>query len=307
MLMLLLGCCMIGMFIMQQNVQGFREYYAKLTPAQRMLYGKLDFFDIYHSWYFALLLAITGMNIILSSIDRFPAAWQYIRKPKLLASVAFVRAQAFNAETENERAPEKLTELIAQTWRSHGLRARINREGDRITVFAQRNAWNRLGAYVVHVALLMIFAGGFLTSSYGVGGVMDIAPGSASNSFETFQTELEGDRTSKVNLPFSIQCTDIQQKLVRPEGGLNAMNTMDWLSFIKIRDGEKQVPALVHLNAPFDYRGYRFFQSSFEALGNARQITVRFERAGGPPREATIDRNGAVDLEGVGHRIVVFA
>jgi cytochrome c biogenesis protein len=301
MLLLLLGCCVIGMFIMQQNVQGFREYYAKLTPSQRTLYGALDLFDIYHSWYFALLLAITGINIILSSIDRFPAAWQYVRRPKLLASPAFIRAQAFNVEAEIESAPDKLTERIAQTWRKHGLRARINRDQDRITVFAQRGVWNRLGAYAVHVALLMIFAGGFLTSRYGVGGVMDIAPGESSNTFKTFQTELEGDRTGRLNLPFSIRCTDLQQELIRPEGGLDAMNTIDWLSSIEIQDGEKQVPALIHLNAPFDYRGYRFFQSSFEALGSARRITVRFENAGGRPGEATIDRNGAVELEGIGH------
>ncbi|HEY7543849.1 MAG TPA: cytochrome c biogenesis protein ResB, partial [Blastocatellia bacterium] len=78
MLMILLACCMIGMLIMQKDVDGFLEYYNRLTPAQRTIWGKLGFFDIYHSWYFGLLLAITGLNIILASIDRFPTAWQYV-------------------------------------------------------------------------------------------------------------------------------------------------------------------------------------------------------------------------------------
>src|SRR6266700_753836 len=47
-LMLLLGCCLIGMFIMQQNVEGFRAYYAKLSPSTRNLYESLGFFNIYH-------------------------------------------------------------------------------------------------------------------------------------------------------------------------------------------------------------------------------------------------------------------
>src|SRR5437763_235135 len=96
MLMLLLACCMIGMVIMQQNVEGFRIYYARLTPATRNLYETLGLFNIYHSWYFTALLAITALNIILSSLDRFPSAGAYVSKPKLLASPRFLSAQTFN-------------------------------------------------------------------------------------------------------------------------------------------------------------------------------------------------------------------
>src|SRR5581483_6772716 len=92
MLGMLLTCCMIGMLIMQVSVEGFQKYYAALSPAKRLMYGRLGLFDIYHAWYFSLLLAITGLNIILASIDRFPTAWQYISKPKLTASPKFIRA-----------------------------------------------------------------------------------------------------------------------------------------------------------------------------------------------------------------------
>ena len=301
MLLLVLACCMIGMLIMQQNVQGFREYYEKLTPSQRMLYGTLGFFDIYHSWYFTLLLAVTGLNIILSSIDRFPAAWRFVRKPYLRASPNFARGQMFNAVAEVSSSPQAFAERVAARWRMTGLRTRISKEGERITVFAQRNAWNRLGAYVVHVALLLILAGGFLTSRYGVGGAIEIIPGESSNSFTAFDSDIQSERSRKIDLPFAIECTDLQQQLITPEGGLDVMNTIDWLSFIRIKDGANETPALVHLNMPYDYRGYRFFQSSFEAQGYARQITVRFEPiAGGQPREVTLERNGSADVEGIG-------
>ncbi len=301
MLLLVLACCMIGMLIMQQNIQGFREYYENLTPSQRMVYGTLGFFDIYHSWYFTLLLAVTGLNIILSSIDRFPSAWRFVQKPKLAASPNFARAQMFNTAMEVNERPQAFAERVAARWRKKGLRPRISNEGERITVFAERNAWNRLGAYVVHVALLLILAGGFLTSRYGVGGAMEIIPGESSNFFTAFDTDVESERSRKVDLPFAVECTDLQQQLITPEGGLDVMNTIDWLSFIRIKDGESETPALVHLNTPYDYRGYRFFQSSFEAQGYARQITVRFEPvAGGLSREATLERNGSADVEGIG-------
>lgn len=301
MLMLVLACCMIGMLIMQKNIDGFREYYQNLTPAQRLLYDTLGFFDIYRSWYFTLLLAVTGLNIILSSVDRFPAAWRFVRKPKLLASPNFTRNQMFNTETEVNEQPQAFAERVAARWRRTGLRPRISSEGERVTVFAQRNACNRLGAYAVHVALLLILAGGFMTSRYGIGGALEIIPGESSNSFTAFDTDIESQQGRKVELPFAIECTDLQQQLITPEGGLDVMNTIDWLSFIRIKDGASETSALVHLNTPYDYRGYRFFQSSFEAQGYARQITVRFEPVtGGQPREVMLERNGSADVEGIG-------
>jgi cytochrome c biogenesis protein len=302
MLLLLLVCCMIGMVIMQQNIEGFREYYEGLSPSQRALYGSLGFFDIYHSWYFTFLLGVTGLNIVLSSIDRFPTAWQYISKPRLAASPNFIRAQMFNVSKEVSGSTVALSERVAAAWRRQGLRPRINEESGRITVFAQRNAWNRMGAYVVHVALLTILVGGFLTSRYGVGGSMEIIPGEAASHFNVWDTSVEASEPQKAKLPFEVECTDLQQQLIRPEGGLDVMNTIDWLSFIKIRDKDqgKEVNALVHLNTPFDYRGYRFFQSSFQPRGNARQITVSFDSGGGQPREVSIERRGEVEVEGVG-------
>ncbi|HET9528806.1 MAG TPA: cytochrome c biogenesis protein ResB [Blastocatellia bacterium] len=301
MLSILLVCCVIGMLIMQVEVEGFQEYYQSLTPAQRLIYGKLDFFQIYHSWYFNLLLAITGLNIILASIDRFPTAWQYIVKPRLKASPNFIRAQMFNREAEYQSSPDDLAGRVQESWRKRGFRSRVSQENNRITVFAQRNVWNRLGAYVVHIGLLTIFIGGFLTSRYGVGGMMEIRPGRVSNAFSTFEMAVDGQKQGQALLPFEVECTDLQQKLIRPEGFLDANNTIDWLSYIKVRDQGQEVDALVHLNNPFDYKGYRFFQSQFTPIGNARTITIEFQPAsGGQGQRVTIPRDGSVDVPGIG-------
>jgi len=305
MLSILLACCMLGMLVMQVNVEGFDKYYAHLKPAQKLIYGTLGFFDIYRSRGFTLLLAITGLNIILASIDRFPAAWQYIRKPKLVASPKFIAAQMFTADTQEPVDPKQAAEKVRQSWRKHGFRGRISEENNRITVFAQRHRWNRLGAYVVHVALITIFTGGFLTSRYGVGGQMEIKPGKTSNTFATSEITLEGAKGSQQTLPFQIECTELEQKLIRPEGSLDQSNTIDWLSYIRIIDKDRNVQQdmLVHLNNVGDYRGYRFFQNSFVPVGNARQITITFEPAKGggaalPP--VTIKRNGSAEVPGIG-------
>src|ERR1044071_8810089 len=88
-LILLIVACMIGMLIQQQELETFTGYYAELTPAEKTVYGRLGVFDIYHVWYFNLLLLLLSLNIILASIDHFPSAWSFIAKKKLTASPMF--------------------------------------------------------------------------------------------------------------------------------------------------------------------------------------------------------------------------
>ena len=82
---------------MQQNVEGFANYYQTLTPAQRLVYGRLKFFDIYHCWYFNALLALLSANIILASIDRFPKTWAIAAKPNLTVPLRWLKEQRGSA------------------------------------------------------------------------------------------------------------------------------------------------------------------------------------------------------------------
>jgi len=72
-LCILVVLAMAGMLILQQNVDGFDAYYVSLTPAERVVFGYLGLFDIYHSWYVNLILLTLSLNIILATIDRFLA------------------------------------------------------------------------------------------------------------------------------------------------------------------------------------------------------------------------------------------
>ena len=46
MLCVLVLMSLIGMLIVQQNVNGFDTYFASLTPAEKLVYGTLGLFDI---------------------------------------------------------------------------------------------------------------------------------------------------------------------------------------------------------------------------------------------------------------------
>src|SRR5205085_1269768 len=302
-LVLLAAASMVGMLVIQVNVDGFDKHYAAMTPATKLLFSTLGFFDIYHSWYFNVLLLVLSLNLVLASIDRFPGAWQYVKRPKFDVQPVWLRKQSVTTTLKLKgESRNAVAEQVALAARSIGMKAFVTEKGTRTFVFAQKGAWNRLGAYAVHVALLTIFTGGFLTTQLGHTGTMALRPGTAANQMHETAFQIVEDRLlpsqAMVALPFNVECTDIQQLLIKKDGPITSDNTIDWLTRVRIKDEYGTHDALVHLNRPYDYRGYRFFQASFVPNGRARTITLRVApEQGGDAEELTLPRGGTTTLK----------
>ena len=308
---------MIGMLIIQQNVEGFDAYYASLTPAEKLVYGSLGFFNIYYSWYFKFLLLILSLNIILASIDHFPAAWKYVVKPKLTATRDFLLKQRVTAVAEFAD-PDEAAERIRKAFEANGLKTHVTQvnstsyalteSGEKdfskvisesgVVVFGERGKINRLGAYLVHVCLLTLFLGHFVALITGFDADVRMIPGDATDQIEMIEFDLDKKERFNVQLPFTITCTDIQQKLIDPRGSIDVTNTLDWRTQIKVDDPEYgSTVADVSMNNPFTYRGYRFFQAQTIPLGNARTIDLTLvPETGGEPINVQIPRMGSTTL-----------
>jgi cytochrome c biogenesis protein len=298
-LLVLLGlACLIGMLVMQQNVDGFANYYHALTPAQRLVYGRLKFFDIYHAWYFDALLALLSTNIILASIDRFPKTWRFVSKPNLTVPIRWMEEQPGAASIVLDKDRESIAALVSREFEKAGWRKPVVTEKlGRMYVFAQKGVWNRLGAYAVHIALLTIFLGGFLTAQLGVTGQLPLAAGKSSDRI--VETVVDLDRVNEVTmqLPFEVTFTDIEQRLIKKDGPITASNTIDWITRFTIKDESGVHEGTAQMNRPFDYRGYRFFQASFVPIGRARNITVRATAEAGTTEDVIIPRGGSAFLQ----------
>lgn len=298
-LIILVVLCLVGMVVVQQNVNGFDAFYASLTPAEKWLYGNLGFFDIYHSWYFNFLLVFLSLNIVLASIDRFPSAWSFISRPKLDASRRWLLGQKQNATVSFAGDDEKaVAEQISATFKKQGYNARITEKKGKLYVFGEKGVWNRLGAYIVHVALLLLFLGHFVALQTGFDADVRLIPGQITNQIQMIQFNLDKQERYVVDLPFTITCTDIEQKLIDQKGEIGIQNTLDWRTQIKIDDPQYGTTvADVQLNKPFNYRGYRFFQASAITVGSARKMTLELTpQTGGEPLKVNLARNGSTSL-----------
>jgi cytochrome c biogenesis protein len=290
---------MAGMLIMQQEVEGFEQYYVSLTPAERLVFGYLGLFDVYHSWYFNLLLLFLSLNIILASIDRFPSAWSYLAKPKVKGTRGWLLARRENLEIQfPDRPSDEAAARIGSVFKAHGLKTTVTHDNGATYVFGESGRWNRLGAYVVHVALLTLFLGHFVALQTGFSADVRMVPGEVTDQIQLIQFNLDKKERFNVQIPFAIECTDIQQRLIDEKGNIEVNNTLDWRTQIRIKDpayGESL--ADVSLNRPVSYRGYRFFQAQTIPVGNARTIGLELApQAGGDPIKVDLDRNGSTTL-----------
>jgi cytochrome c biogenesis protein len=132
----------------------------------------------------------------------------------------------------------------------------------------------------------------------GFDATVRMIPGESTNTIEKLDFDLDKKLEFNVQLPFTIDCTDIQQKLIDEKGGIDVTNTLDWRTHIKINDPQYGVTeADVSLNNPFTYRGYRFFQAQTIPVGSARNITLDLTpQNGGVPIKLEIPRNGSATL-----------
>ena len=310
---------MIGMLIVQQNVQGFESYFASLTASEKQVFGWLDFFDIYHSWYFNVLLLSLSLNLILASIDRFPSAWSYIKSPKTTATPEWLLNQKNNAvvtfpgknETEiaqNVKAAFEASGLNARSSENETVSYAVDADGKKLydrtvksknlVVFGESGRLNRIGAYIVHVFLLTLFLGHFVANTTGFDADVRMIPGDATDKIQMIEFDLDKKEKFDVQIPFTMTCTDIQQKLIDPRGSIDVTNTLDWRTQMKVDDPEYgSMVADISMNKPFSYRGYRFVQAQTIPVGNARTIKLELTpQDGGAPSVVDIPRMGSATL-----------
>ncbi|QQS39724.1 MAG: cytochrome c biogenesis protein ResB [Acidobacteriota bacterium] len=286
-LILIIIASILGMIITQQNVPGFDSYYAGLSEFERNLFSALGLFDVYHSWYFITLLALLALNIVLASVDRFPRTLRLVRNPNIEPSTEWVGTREFSAAFAAFGSRQELRKLAEGTLGRSGFRKPVVTERPgRTIIFAESGSWNRLGAYPVHLALLTILFAGSISAMFGLTGEMTLSRGQSSDRIRSTVFRDGRSMIAFEQLPFSVRCTDLRQKLIDPRGSIEVENSLDWITDLKIEDGAGSGTASVSLNRPLDHKGYRFFHSSFIPIGKARSVTV--EVGAGSARKETV-------------------
>jgi cytochrome c biogenesis protein len=235
------------------------EYLATISPAKYQIYKALGFFDMYHSWWFVLLLYLLTVNLVACSIKRLPHIWKIISEPKLVMDSGLEQSLPNKASFKTGDRPEMLKVKLTAFLSSEFARPVLTEADGAWHLFAQKTPWCRLSVYFVHLSVIVIFIGAMIGSLFGYKGFVNVLEGESISRITT--------RTGKdIDLGFALRCEQFSVALYKNGA------PKEFKSILTVLENGKALPdytnVRVIVNDPLTYRGITFYQSSYGNAGN---------------------------------------
>src|SRR5579884_4137391 len=70
-----------GTIILQRPLTDPDDLQRAYSPGMLHFLDRFGLTDVFHAWWFAALLALLSLTIVLDSIQRFPSAWRFFSRP----------------------------------------------------------------------------------------------------------------------------------------------------------------------------------------------------------------------------------
>ena len=249
-LLSLAGTSIIGTLI-PQNKQPM-EYLQTFGEFGFRLLSSLDFFDMYRSWWFRLLIMLLVVNIIVCSIERLASIGKiiFVKKPQFRRS-RFQKAR-IRESFQDDRSPETLQAIVLPVLKQKfGYTQQETIDGG-VCLFAEKGRWTRIGVYVVHLSIVVLLLGSLVGSIFGFEGFVNIPENETVDSIFLRQTG------QPFPLPFAVRCDDFSVSFY--ENGA----PKEFRSSLTILENNQPVLQKdIIVNDPLRYRGINLFQSSY--------------------------------------------
>ncbi len=219
------------------------------------LFDRLGMFDMYHSWWFQMLLILLTVNITVCSIQRLSKTWKIIFPAKPSFKRSKFQKRASQAEFVVQGTLEKLRpQYDAFLKRAVGPSV-VERTPKGFCVFAEKLRWTRLGVYCVHFSVILLLMGGLIGSLFGFDGAVNIAEGETANQIWIRNSH------AKRTLPFAIRCDDFDVSFYDTGAPKEFRSTLTLLE-----NGEPILTRNIIVNDPLRHEGINIFQSSYGRL-----------------------------------------
>ncbi len=235
-------------------LEGVGLYSAKAVSIVTKISTILSIDDMYRSWWFNSLLGLLSLNLIICSIERLPDVWRLVvmdNHQTKIGRLSSMRHKLILTSTDSiDQTTSKLQQLLASMgWAT----SKSEKEGGSL-LFSQKTPWTRLGVYAVHLSILVIFAGAAVGFFYGHKGGLNLPETLSSKVIYQYGSGEELD------LGFTIKCNWFHMTRY-PNGAPKEYQS----ELVIIEDGKEILTEVIEVNHPLTYKGWTFYQSSFES------------------------------------------
>ncbi len=255
---------------------------------------RLGLLDMYHAWWFVLLLTILTLNLLSCSINHFPSIWRALAQPRRrLDEETSKRApfkRSFRVKKFTDETKLKWNDIVAHTLS----KPTIEQDGAVLHLFSEKGRWTRLAFYLTHVGLIIIIVGGIL-GALGFQGYMQLTEG------ETSDEVLVRDSGTVKKLDFSVRCDNFEVTFYE-----DSNRPKDYKSMLTvIEDGIEVKKKIIEVNDPLAHKGIVFYQSSYGTSAQNGIVLVSATPVTGGWKKQTLRLpvGGSAEIEGTKYRV----
>jgi len=252
-----LGCLavtsIIGTIIPQGESASF--YVDSYGVKTAHFFQLLGITDMYTSWWFLSLLGLLTTNLIICSIDRFPAVLRQITRDNLDVPLERIEKNRLSATVHSALPPLEAADKVKSLLKNYGWNAQQRKRDETLLLFSQKMAWSRIGVYIVHFSILVIFAGAL----YGqfTGFKASIMLPELQNTAVVYPYK----NNSPIDLGFEVRAERFDIEFYS-----NGMPKEYKSKLTVIEDGEIVRQKDITVNDPLKYKGITFYQSSYQGF-----------------------------------------
>jgi len=267
-LLTLAATSIIGTVIPQnQNLSLYAMNYGEFLYR---LFSVLDFFDMYHSWWFQLLLILLSVNIVVCSIERLSTTWKIIFPGQVKIRPERFRQAVNRMQARLPGKPDEYQNVIQNTLSKYFATGTRYSTDSGFYFGVDKGRWTRLGVYVVHLSVVFLLIGGLIGSIWGFDGYVSIPEGGQAGAIQ-----LSGN-SKKHALDFEIRCYKFNIQFYDSGVPSEYRSTLTIL-----KDGRPVLTRDIIVNDPLQYDGINFYQSSYSQVPSNDVVLSFVSRASG--------------------------
>ena len=221
--------------------------------------------NMYQAIWFRLLMTLLATNLVVCSLNRLPGVIKIIRKdPAADLDRKRGAAHSFTLPGRPDNAAGAARQALAKSIGKVFEKPFAADKGEGLVMLAQKGAWSRLGVYVVHLSVLIIFAGGMIGNIYGYSGSMVLHEGDVSDRIAIGHSQ-------EFELGFSVRLDKFSISHY-PNGMISEFRS----DVTFLQDGKEVQKNSMVVNHPAEFQGIDFYQASYgDSPGN---VKVRITR-----------------------------
>jgi len=265
-LLSLASVSIIGTLVPQN--QKMAMYVISYGESASRLFSFLGIFDMYHSWWFQLLILLMAINLTVCSTDRLSGTWKIVFSRKGFFNKERFRKHSSRIEFDDARSPEKLKADFAPIVSKGFGFFKAEQLETGFLLLAEKRRWARLGVYVVHLSVLILLAGALTGSILGFEGYANIPEGGETDVIRIMNSE----KTRK--LDFAVRCDDFDVSFYKTGAPKEFRSKL-----AVVENGKTSLSKEIVVNDPLRHKGINFFQSSYGRIPS-NEIGISFTMAG---------------------------